>query len=498
VDATTERPLFALVTFRDLFLSANNVQPNIPDTPDNYSHFNFGGGGDTFSTPLALCCFVVALVLICVLPRKYAVVPLLIAGLLIPVDHQIVITGLHFMLYRVLIAGGLLRIICASLSLQHFPVRVTLVDKCVVGWALCDAIAFTLRFHQMGALTNRLGFLYTNLGAYIVLRYLIRDREDVVRTIKALIAIAIVIAPVMAWEHFFGRNILAAVIGGSRLYPVIRDGHIRAQGPFSISIIAGTFGAVLLPLCVGLYWQGKRNRAIAALGIVCCTIITLASSSSTPVLTYGAAVLALTAWMLRRHLRLLRRGALASLILLNLVMKAPVWFLMNRATALTGGAGSGFHRAELIDAFVRRFGEWWLVGTSNNVNWGIDMWDTVNAYVRAGVEGGLLTFILFLAIQIYSYKLIGVSRNKAANSERDARLIWALGAALFTNNAAFFGIIYFDQSVLAWYALLAMICAAPAFIARGPAAPLRHSRTGDLKELVYIHGDAVPTHAARV
>jgi len=36
-----------------------------------------------------------------------------------------------------------------------------------------------------------------------------------------------------------------------------------------------------------------------------------------------------------------------------IAMKVPIWFLMNRIGAIIGG--TGWHRAELIDQFVRRF-----------------------------------------------------------------------------------------------------------------------------------------------
>ena len=38
--------------------------------------------------------------------------------------------------------------------------------------------------------------------------------------------------------------------------------------------------------------------------------------------------------------------------------------------------------------------------------------------------------------------------------------MWALGSALFANMVAFLGISYFDQTMVAWYGLLAMISAA--------------------------------------
>ena len=40
--------------------------------------------------------------------------------------------------------------------------------------------------------------------------------------------------------------------------------------------------------------------------------------------------------------------------------------------------------------------------------------------------------------------------------------MWFLGASLFANLVAFFGVNYFDQSRIAWFLLLAMIAAASA------------------------------------
>src|SRR5208282_2357750 len=60
--------------------------------------------------------------------------------------------------------------------------------------------------------------------------------------------------------------------------------------------------------------------------------------------------------------------------------------------------------------------------------------------------------------------------GKARRSTRDQKeqfFLWALGAALFANVVAFFGISYFDQTIVAWYALLAMILAATISVRRG-------------------------------
>lgn len=430
------------------------------DMPENYY---FGGGGDTFITPLALGVLLLACMLILLLPRRYVVIPFLFAGLLMTVRQQIVVAGFHFAIYRLLILIGWIRILCDTCSTRRNPFpRINSLDKAILLWALCNAIMYTILWRVVGAFVNRLGFLYATIGCYFLLRYFIRDHEDVIRTIKVFSVVLLPIAIVMCVEHLTGWNPLS-VLGGVPEYSSVRNGLVRAQGPFLHAITAGTFGAMLLPLFVALWRDGKENYLVAGLGIFSSGAITISSASSTPVMTLLAGIVGLCFWPLRKNMRVLRWGLVLALVMLHVSMKAPAWFLINRVSAVIGG--TGWHRAELIDQFIRRFGEWWLVGTQTNATWGVDMWDAINAYVNAGVEGGLITFILFLSVFFYAYKRIGFTRKLAEKVHKDESLIWALGAALFGNTVAFFGITYFDQSAIAWYALLAMISAAPAILA---------------------------------
>lgn len=422
--------------------------------PDNYY---FGSVGETFLTPLAIGILLVAAIFIFALPRKYVIVPLLIAGLLLPQKQNIIAFGVHFPVFRILLLLGWIRCVIRQ---EAFPSRMNSLDKAVLFWAVCNAVTFSLLWGALAAVTNRLGFLYTNLGSYFLLRSVIREKADVERIIKVLAIIVSIIAPLMLSEHLTGHNGFSVL--GARELADVRDGSIRAQGPFAHAIIAGTFGAMLLPLFVGLWWRGGGNRILLGLGIIGSTVMTIASASSTPLMTYAAGTLALLLWRARKRMQVVRWGIVIVLVGLQLVMKAPVWFLI----AHVGGAmgGTGWHRATLIDNFVRHFGEWWLIGTQNNATWGYYMWDVDNAYVAAGVGGGLITFVLFISILVYAYKTIGAARKHAEKSRNTAYLIWAIGAALFANTVAFFGIFYFDQGILAWYALLVMASLTPKFI----------------------------------
>ena len=336
------------------------------------------------------------------------------------------------------------------------------IDLCVVLYSVLVAINGIWLFEQMGAVVNEAGALYTVFGVYFLMRLLIREEQDIVLAIQTLIGVAVVVALTMSYEVITGHNPYA-LLGGADAHVyanlVERDGHFRAQGPFAHSILAGTFGAVLVPLFVALWWKGKANRKWVVVGIAACTVMTLTCASSTPILAYAAGVFALCLWPLRVWMRAFRWGIVITLVTLQIVLKNPVWHLMVRID-LAGGS-SGYHRFMLVDQCIRHFSDWWLMGVKDTSVWGWDMWDTANQYVGTADNSGLLPFIFFIAIIVFGFKYIGKARRGAARNgnKNSALFAWALGAGLFANVVAFLGISYFDQSIVGWYALLAMISA---------------------------------------
>jgi hypothetical protein len=440
------------------------------DMPKNYY---FGGGSqESFFTPLAAVILCIAIILMFGVRRKSLITPLLAAGVLLPFDLNVVAMGFHISALRLLLLAGWLRV-AVSRDI-HLP-RMNSLDKAVLCWALCNAIFFSLLWATMGSVNNRLGFLWTTLGTYFLVRVLIRDKPDVLIVIRMLAILMAIIAPFMLIERFTQRNAFSIV--GAPLISAIRDGKIRGEGPFGHSIIAGTIAAMVLPLFIGLWWQGKQYRKILGLGVASSIGMVIASSSSTPLMTAVAGVFALSLWQFRSYLGMVRWVLVLCIAGLQMAMKSPIWFLIARAGSVVGG--SGYHRAMLIDTFVRHFSDWWMIGTRNNQRWGYDMWDVDNAYVAAGLGGGLLTFIAFVAVLVYAYKSIAQSRRLAGLSGNDEHLVWAIGASLFANTAGFVGIIYFDQSILIWYSLLAMVSASAVF--NVPGRDIAGSKTAGMK-----------------
>jgi hypothetical protein len=415
----------------------------------------FGGGGASTAMSVAtLIVLLAAILLFFLLRRKYLVVTFLLVSIFVPYGQVVVIGGLHFVGSRILLPFAWLGAKPLSyLKTQRFQWNG--LDKAVIWYGVISTICGLLLWRDVGVLINRLGFLYSLFGGYFLLRIILRDRADVNRTIRTLAILCALFAVGMVREQMTGHN-LFAIFGGVSEVTAIREGRVRSQAVFAHAIVAGTLGATLVPLFVGLWCQGRKWRATAALGIVSGIIMTFTSASATPLLALVAGIVALCLWPLRRRLRWIRWGVVIAVVSLHLVMKAPVWALIQRIDIV--GGSSGWHRFELIDNSIAHFWDWCLIGVKNPSSWGYYMGDLSNAYVSEAVKGGLPTLLSFLAILWQGFRKLGLARKAAATKDRRLELLlWGFGATLFSNAVAFVGIWYFDQSSLVWYALLAMI-----------------------------------------
>jgi O-antigen/teichoic acid export membrane protein len=84
------------------------------------------------------------------------------------------------------------------------------------------------------------------------------------------------------------------------------------------------------------------------------------------------------------------------------------------------------------------------------------MWDDQNFYVSQGTTSGLVTLILFIAIIVLCFRTIGLNLKTMKHIKMRHRL-WGFGAAVFAHSVAFMGVSYFDQTIVAWYLLIAII-----------------------------------------
>jgi hypothetical protein len=301
---------------------------------------------------------------------------------------------------------------------------------------------------------------------FFYFKSIFKSYDDIVFTCKMLPFIILPVACMMIHESLTGRNIFS-FFGDVPVISDIRDGRFRCQGPFSHPILAGTFGATAFPLIAVLWFQKDYKKIWVILGVLCSGIIAFTAGSSGAFMTLLLENVAFGFWFFRNQMRWVRRGIVAMLIGLALVMKAPIWYLFARLSDTTGG--TGWHRAYLLDqAFGRYFHEWWLLGTKVTRNWmpysGVyyssNQTDITNQFIWEGVNGGIFTMGLFIMIIVCCFKAIGYALHKNESAPFNERFfLWALGVALFGHIVSFMSIAYFDQIIIFWTLLLGMIAA---------------------------------------
>jgi len=413
-------------------------------------------------TPISLILIIILGSLVLSLPRHHALKPLLIAITLLPAGMVLVVGPLHFYGIRIFVFLGMVRVL---LKHEYTGNQINSIDKYFILWTAVMLVNGLLVKRYDQTIITRLGEVYDATGIYFLMRFLIKSEKDIYAVIKALSIIMLVVCLFMIYERTVKFN-LFSLLGGSFSSVLIRDGRIRCRGPFAHSILAGTVAASVSSWFLISFCNKKVNVKYAYIGMISSFTIVVLSASSGPIMTLIFAVVAFAFWPMKNNMRAVRYALFASIIVLNFLMKAPLWFLIARID-LTGSS-TGWHRAELIDSAIRHFNEWWLIGTPvtrhwmpTGVSWSPYQTDITNMYIKNGIYGGFLGMLLFILIISSGYKLVGKSlKNISGNSLSKKVLIWAFSASLFAHTGTFFSITYFDQSIMYFYLTLAMIGAA--------------------------------------
>jgi hypothetical protein len=418
----------------------------------NYASSNINLIGFIFTLMMGL--------LMLFLPRRFAVLPIIMTASFITLGQVINIASLNFTMFRIIIFFGLVRVLVRK---EVFSIRLHTIDKIVIAYVITSATAYILLRNGSGeAFTSQLGFIYNSLFLYIIFRSLIHDPEDIKLIFKMLVLVVVPLATAMIIEKATGRN-LFAIFGGVPEFTMVRDGKLRCQGAFAHPILAGTLGATSLPFMLALWFWDWRKKWIAALGIISVTVITITTASSGPVVTYIVVIIGMAMWRIRDHMRAVRWFILLCLISLHIVMKAPVWALIGKLSEAIGG--TGWHRVMLIDAAISHLNEWWMLGTDytrhwmpTGVTWSEKHTDITNQFISVGVNGGIISLILFIAVIVFCFKNIGIKMKEIDPAEFPEKFaVWCLGVSLFSHITAFTSVSYFDQIIVFWYLLLALI-----------------------------------------
>lgn len=436
--------------------------------PEDLRQIQWREYGETVLHPLSVVLLLVMVAWILLRNDRYILIPLLLVGAFVTSVQRLVIASFDFTILRLLLLAFLAR---AVLRNDTEKIEWSPMDTLFVSYVIIASAAYIALRGTSGAVTNRLGFAFDAFLTFFVVRVYLTGEEQLRVLMRAFCVVLALVAFTMTIEQLTQYNVFS-VFGDVSPITGMREGNIRARGAFSHAILAGTFGAVFVPVAWGLRGTGRSgDRQLSNIGMAGGVVMTLASASSGPIISLLAALFGIAMWKYRQYVRQLVRWSVLGLVALHFYMQAPVWHLISRVD-LVGGS-TGWHRYALIDRAISNFGEWALFGVHSTGHWGWGLNDVTNMFVLQGVRGGFLTLLLFVLVIRKGFHSVGKSVNQST-SAMEGKLSWCWGAVLFAHCVTFFGVSYFGQMDFFWYLSLAVVCSLPRLFARRrDAAPVQ-------------------------
>jgi hypothetical protein len=409
--------------------------------------------------PLGILFFLASAIALMSAPRRWAIIPLLMGVIYITHGQAINLGGIKLPVFRMLLAVGLLRIIVRG---EGIAGGLNLIDKLMT--SLCGWLLFASFFHEPGAAAAGPVFIVGKIAeiglCYLLVRSFCQDMDDFA-SIMGVIAIMLVpIALEMIQEKFTGTNLFSKTFGGVVDAVVERDGKLRARGPFRHAILAGTVGAALVPIMLGLW---RRNPGAAKIGLAACVTMVATCASSGPVLSLGFAMVGVFLWRFRSMMGVVRWCIPLGYLGLEIVMEKPAYYIIGR---LSMGGSTGWHRSHLIHSSIQYFSDWWAFGTDYTRSWmptGVtfseEHTDITNYFLAFGVMGGFLAVLLLITMAWVAFKWVGnvIDSMPEDDESGDRFMVWCMGASLFSHVATSISVAYYDQSVFFFWFSIATI-----------------------------------------
>lgn len=411
--------------------------------------------------------------------RLQALLAMLCGILFLSQAQHVNLAGLNLFAIRFLEVAGCARV----LARQEFSwQRFNKLDWAVVWLYVYTTLVFLLRSSEGYA--NAIAIAVDAGLCYVIFRGLIRNLGDFVGVLRLLPFVLVPYVLLLAFERKTGYPALPFMSSGQEGI-FIRDGAPRCMGSFRNPDTLGTVGATFFACYIGLAFS-RSYRWRAGLGIVLCLAIVWFSNSGGSLSSAGMAVAGWLLWRFRDKMQQVRWGIVAMLVALALVMKAPVWYILDRVSQVTGG--TGWHRAYLIDVAVRHLSEWWLIGmpirdTQDWFHYTIGVTggaDITNWYIWFGLTAGLGAIALLILVLTRAYGRLGRALARARRAgprlEQRERILFGMGVMLTVHLVNWLGISYFDQIYAVWLMQLAAISGATTLAARPRKPAPFHSR----------------------
>lgn len=404
--------------------------------------------------------FLILLIFLCsmlfIVNKKYSVVPLIFSMCFLPADTPIIIFSLNFYPIRILGLCGLVKIFFSD---DFKKIIFNKIDIIFLSYNLLGFIVYLIASENTaGAFIYKSGQLVDSVIIYIVLRYFIQSKEEVMLSIKIFSISMLLLLPFVIFEFYSSIN-LFSIFGRDAIST--RHGEIRAAATFSHSILFGSFAAAIMSIIWMVYKIEKKFFYL--LSSLICIFFVYASSSSGPIVAIAGAIFFLAMYKWRRYGHIFAYFSLFAAIFIHFVRESPIWhFLYLRITIKASSTGQ--HRYILTEAAVNEFWNWWLLGYGDvGPQWHLKYWprthakftDVTNHYLLEGVRGGFFTMLLFMVLCYTVIKVLG-KVSLLMPDESDRLLCWGFTVMMITHCVSFLSVAYFGQITMLFYFTIAV------------------------------------------
>jgi len=138
-----------------------------------------------------------------VIPRKFFLIPYLLAACFIPADQRIIVFDLDFTILRILVVIGVLRLYLWG---EVRSLRWNRFDKLLLLWAIIGMAIYVIQWFDIQAFIYKCGVLFDIIGLYWLFRQSIRSWSDITFVVKSLAVCALLLVPFVAFEWSTGNN----------------------------------------------------------------------------------------------------------------------------------------------------------------------------------------------------------------------------------------------------------------------------------------------------
>ena len=413
--------------------------------------------GDTTPTFLILL-FSLCIAIISVNKEKI-IVPIIIAMFFLPADISIKFGQFNFYAIRILAIVGIAKLYFTT---KNIFFQFNTIDNLFFIYNIFGTIIYIFAsYNILGAFIFKSGESIDSILLYTVFRHIILSKESLKLIIKTFFICVIILLPFAIYE-FYTANNLFSIVGRNAIS--IRDGEIRASCTFSHSILFGSFAAATIPILWANYVSDRSIKSFyKIIPVLCCIFYIYACSSSGPVIALVVTVLLLFFFKWKEYGPEFAWLVSISALFLHFIREKPLWhFLFVRISIKQ--SSTGFHRYLLIEAAIKEFWNWWLLGYGDRgPQWHLKYWsynhakftDVTNQYIFEGVNGGFITMLLFLFLCSKAIKTLW-SFSISQSNKMDQWLIWGFFVMMISHCVSFLSVTYFGQITMLFYLTIAV------------------------------------------